>query len=1257
LSLLPIDRVTVAAISTAVIVCLLSLAVSTAAAERYFDPEAKKAARRGAKSCDEPFLVDVGSRVIAPGLERPVRFLGSGAEVYLQFERPLKGRERGVVKRLGVRFYGALTRNTYLTKIKPSALEALRQHPSIRGIEAVHSADKLTAPLYRGTVAPHVVNPDGSWSVVVRFYEDVKLGRALHALNKRRIRVPDRSQFQYNEQLRVEATQQQILDLSGDPAVRSIGEIPTPPVPHNTTSQAISNVDDVQAAPFNLDGAGVVMGIWDGGEVLTNHPDLTGRVTLDETSGPNDHSTHVAGTMLSSGANNAAAEGMAPAAGQLYSYNFNGNTSTEQNNSVNNRKIVLSNHSWGFRCGWNPGNATDYGQACFGRYDGTARDWDDLVQDTGLIIVKSSGNDSNDLNPNNGQLDGITGTDGQQYDTISEQGNAKNVITVGAIQDNGTTVTGFSSTGPANDGRIKPDVVANGQTLMSTWAGGVTLNDCGANSGAQYCPISGTSMSTPTVSGSIALLVERYRDQLGSRPHDIGGVGGDPSPDIVKALIVNTAQDLGRPGPDYIYGHGLVDALAAVNTIDVGEVRIITEAVDQGEVDEYVLTVPAGSPDLRVTLVWIDPEGVANNAAADLVNDLDVELIAPDGTTNFPWTGPGTGTANVANNATNTGPNTLDNVEDVLAQNPDQGFWTIRVSGTAVPDGPQNYALVANQAFSLADQPDIRVNAPLDFDVTCTDDFQDIRVSIFNTGGADLLVDSVSVVAGAADFSVLPNPTQPIVVKPGAHVDVTVRFSPTSPGLKTGTLRIVSNDPDTPTFDIPMTGEGGSGDVNATLEADGDFGNVALGGFGVLTLEVLNQGTCNLEISNVTRVMGSADFSVGEVPGEGFPSFPLILSADANVDIPIKFEPTSFGLKEATFRVLTDDPDSPEIDVNVLGSSPPSDVRVTGSSEFGEVCADEVAEVSLDICNVGLSDLVVNSVQFNPPCDDFELVNNPFPSNVSHDFCLPLTIRYAPMAAGNHSCVLEIETNDPDSPVVTLEVTGTTPLGSIDVPSDLGFSPTVIQSVDACESSLPFPVSNTGSCNLVITDFSITANETEYFLSGLPSYPIILEPGHVVGEGELQAVFTPTDLGRSRAGQVSVTYVTDPITGATEIVRRNLCGEGVRSGARILVTRGDVPLPVVKKIKLQRFTGNLNKNRLDTIDVARNLELQTVTPTPPCEPFQYHREYGTISNPIQLAAGAYKVKVVVRIDGKRLKKTIGFDVTSCDFNPTIVVDF
>jgi hypothetical protein len=430
----------------------------------------------------------------------------------------------------------------------------------------------------------------------------------------------------------------------------------------------------------------------------------------------------------------------------------------------------------------------------------------------------------------------------------------------------------------------------------------------------------------------------------------------------------------------------------------------------------------------------------------------------------------------------------------------------------------------------------------------------------------------------------------------------------------------------------------------------GAYGDVCLDSFKDRPLTLVNSGGCNLTVSNITS--SSPEFQTA-----GVMTFPVNIAAGGSLEVPIRFQPTSLGPRAASITVSSNDPALPVQVVAVSGNVPPGDLRVTGSAEFGNACAESKAEKAISVCNVGKCNLNVVSAAFDPACPHLTLINNPFPAPVSPDSCQELVIRFTPTSAGPKSCTLVITTDDPDTPVNTLTVTANTPLASIDAAPDQGFPPTVIGSVGACESRQPFPVSNTPSCNLHITDVAISSNDPEFSLSGLPSFPIILEPGHVAGEGALMTVFDPDFLGRARTGSVSVTYVSDPVTGATMNVTRSLCGEGVRTGARVLVKAGGVPLASVERIHLQRINGNRNKNLLDAVDNVKDVPLQTVVPGAPCASFQYHREYGTVSNPIQLLPGSYQVTVAAIVNGKRQNKTVGFDVTTCDFNPTIVVEY
>jgi hypothetical protein len=1107
----------------------------------YFSQEAKEARRMAVDAREQPFLVDVGSRLILPQRGAPVDFSAGFAEVYVQFERPLRANERGRVTRMGVRIHAAVASHTYLASVRPQALQGLQNHPLFRGIEAVEPQDKLTRALYTRDLGGHVSNEDGTLSVHVRFYDDVNLGQALRLLDQHQVEVPNRGRMLFNNRLLTRIRGERLIELASSPSVRSLSEIPPPPMDHNLTAAQLSNVDVVRNAPFNLDGQGVTLGMWESGNPQDTHPALSGRISREE-GNITLHGTHVAGTILSSGGiiggvDFSSTLGMAPAAGTLHSYTSGGDPATEQADAVDDYGIAIANHSWGTTVGWNFNpNAdpqwTDTGNTgLFGQYNSVARDWDALVIAKQLVVVKSAGNDGNDCDPDDSTVcDGFPGGDGFQYNTIATHGNAKNIITVGAVEDDGTTLTNFSSAGPTNDLRLKPDVVANGRGLISTCPTadqGVADPD-----NPDICSSSGTSMSAPTVTGATALLVRRYRDLFED---------ATPTPDIVKALLVNTAIDLGRPGPDYLYGHGLVDALAAVNTIDVGAVRILTDTADQDDVNEYLVEVRAGTPELRVTLAWTDPEGPVDGSAT-LVNDLDLRVVGPAGVAFFPFSGP---TASFTGLATATGPNRVDNVEHLRVANPPQGFYRVIVRGFAVPDGPQNYALVADASFDLPDQPNIRVNAALDFDELCPGEFQDKVVSIFNIGGGDLVVHSVSVVEGAPDFTVLPNPTQPFIVRPGAHVDVTVRFATGTPGPKEGVLRIVSNDPDEGVLDFDMTGEGGEADLETIVPDDGDFGDVCLGAFADLNLTIVNTGTCDLVVWGIDNSNPAAF----QLPG--VMSWPITVPPGHSVQIPIRFQPAAPGDYETTLTIIS---------------------------------------------NVGDR---------------------------------------------------------------TVTFRGSAPESAVTVSEDLAFPATVIQSVGACVSEQPFVVANAGVCPARIESLLVTANGEEFGFSGLPGLPLALLPGEQLGDGGLSALFAPQTLARHTFGTVELTWVDNPVTGTTATFSRDFCGEAVRTGARVLVTHNGEPLDSVERIRLNRINANRQGQggNVDTLDNSRNLALVTVDENLPCPAIQYHREYGTVSNPIQLLPGSYEVVVQARIDGKMTSKTVGFDVSTCDFNPNIVVDF
>ncbi|MBI3720348.1 MAG: S8 family serine peptidase [Sphingobacteriales bacterium] len=245
---------------------------------------------------------------------------------------------------------------------------------------------------------------------------------------------------------------------------------------------------------------------------------------------------------------------------------------------------------------------------------------------------------------------------------------AKNILSVANGIGNRQLVTPGtkSSRGPVNDGRIKPEITAAGNDVRTT----APVNT--------YTRAFGTSFASPAVVGVSTLLVERYKQLNGNV---------NPKGSLLKALLCNSADDLGNPGPDYTYGFGWMNAKKAVEDMEAGQ--YLFGNVTTSQTNTHNITVPANASKLKVMLYWNDP--AANPAAAtSLVNDLD--LTVSDGSTTYqPWVldpSPGGVTNNAVRNADH-----LNNIEQVTIDNPAAGTYTVNVNGFAIPQGPQEYVM------------------------------------------------------------------------------------------------------------------------------------------------------------------------------------------------------------------------------------------------------------------------------------------------------------------------------------------------------------------------------------------------------------------------------------------------------------------------------------------------------------------------------------------------------------------------------------
>ena len=523
-----------------------------------------------------------------------------------------------------------------------------------------------------------------------------------------------------------------------------------------TVNAAISNgANLLSPAPYNLDGTGIRVGIWDQARVRSTHQELAGRVTvMDPTtsSSDNDHATHVGGVVGATGID-ANAKGMAPKV-SLNSYDWNSDytemTQAGAALATDTSKIPLSNHSYGYDSTVNE----------MGVYNSEPKNTDALANSLPYYLIFWAAGNSRVASVSQVALTSLGGHQSITYDAL-----AKNVMTVGAVQDavsgsmrslSSATMTSFSSWGPCDDGRIKPDVVANGVDVYS----------CSSSGDTSYTSYSGTSQATPSAMGSAALLEQLYaREFSGQRMRA----------STLKGLMIHTADDLGNLGPDYQYGWGLINVKAAADIIlshkaDLSRPKLIegTFSKTKSGVETYANTytfVWDGVSPIRATLAWTDPAGLTqtmtDSRTPNLVRNLDLKIVSPDGTTNLPYVMPFVGTWTQASMSLPAirGKNNVDNVEQVFLESPIAGTYTVSVvlDGTLSRGVSQAYSLIVTggEGGTVNPSPSVFVTSPADgtsfakgSSVTVSADASDLAY-----GGGPGVVSKVEFFVGGTKFA------------------------------------------------------------------------------------------------------------------------------------------------------------------------------------------------------------------------------------------------------------------------------------------------------------------------------------------------------------------------------------------------------------------------------------------------------------------------------------------------------------------------
>ena len=423
---------------------------------------------------------------------------------------------------------------------------------------------------------------------------------------------------------------------------------------------------------LGLDGLDMQVGVWDAGIALTTHQEFDDRVINADSneSELGSHATMVTGTMISSGVKQNA-KGVAYRATAL-THDWTRDKIEVAEAAASG--LLLSNHSYGI-------NSSVVPDWYFGSYIKISQDWDKIMYNAPYYLMVAAAGNSYTKKDNSTPSFGRT-QDG--FDLLLGFTTAKNgLVIAGAdvkIGNKGelkeASVSGYSSFGPIDDSRIKPDLAGDGTSIYSTYS----------DNNQSYSSSMGTSMAAPGVTGSLLLLQEYYGELNGSYMKAA----------TLKGLALHTADDVQEAGPDYKMGWGVLNTMKAAEVLTNNEYSTIVseESLEHGQ--SFSITVKANGIDpLQASISWTDPEGQfinqgdLNTTTAALVNDLDIR-ITKNGGSYFPWKM----SAADADSHAIKGDNKVDPFERIDIYDA-EGEYTITITHKgALTNGAQDFSLI-----------------------------------------------------------------------------------------------------------------------------------------------------------------------------------------------------------------------------------------------------------------------------------------------------------------------------------------------------------------------------------------------------------------------------------------------------------------------------------------------------------------------------------------------------------------------------------
>jgi len=572
--------------------------------------------------------------------------LANGYFGWVQFyETPTQDIQDGFKDR-GLELLDYIPHQTYLFYFPETASIQYLKDSGVRAIIPVEGRFKMSQNLKNGNIGDWAIDGNNILVTLIH-HKNVNTSYVINELGAKQITLT--RQYEGSNNLELSIPNNCLTDLANLPFVKWVEVINAPSIPDDRRGRSLhrsNGLDTQTGAGRNYTGDGIGVLCRDDG-IVGPHVDFEGRIDNMTVDATGTHGDGVSGIMAGAGNKDPNKRGMAAGA-DLYVINYipsflDANTVT----LINDGTVQVTNSS--------------YSNGCNAGYTSITRTVDEQMHSIETLLHVFSAGNSNNNNCGYGA--------GNQWGNITgghKQG--KNVIATANTTFDGVIVNS-SSRGPAHDGRIKPDIAANG-----------TQTSTAPNHG--YMGFGGTSGASPGIAGVSAQLFEVYADANG---------GALPKAALIKATLLNTTNDAGNVGPDFIFGWGIVNGLRAGKLLEDG--RYLSDDISQGGSNTHNIVVPAGTTQLRVMIHWSDPEA-ATGANPALVNDLDLLVTDPSTTVHEPWLLDHTPDPNLLNLPAGNGPDHLNNVEQVIINSPAAGTYDIDITGFNVPMGPQEYFMV-----------------------------------------------------------------------------------------------------------------------------------------------------------------------------------------------------------------------------------------------------------------------------------------------------------------------------------------------------------------------------------------------------------------------------------------------------------------------------------------------------------------------------------------------------------------------------------